>query len=165
MSDGRVLHARQGRNCIIKMTGQVRHTVSAGLDAVIRAAIDSGETERFIIDLTETEYIDSTNLGLLARIARVQWERGRPKPIIASTNPEVTLVLTSMGFDEAFVIIEQPEPVHGTLEPAPAADEDTRRKAHLIIEAHEALMDMSEKNRETFRGVVDLLRKSVAPAQ
>jgi anti-anti-sigma factor len=164
MNEGRVLHARQGRNCIIKMIGEVRHTVSAGLDAVIMEALQGGDVVTFIIDLTETEFIDSTNLGLLAKIARVQWEKGREQSVIASTNPEVTTVLSSMGFDEAFVIVREPEAQGGTLEEAPAADEDTRRKARLILDAHEALMGMNDKNREMFHNVVELLRKGVASA-
>ena len=164
MSEGRILHARQGRSCIIKMAGQVRHAVSASLDAVIGEALQGDGAEAFIIDLTETEFIDSTNLGLLARIARVQWERGRKQPVIASTNPEVTAVLSSMGFDDAFVIVRELGGEERALVEAPAADEDTRRKAQLILEAHEALMEMNEKNRQTFRSVVELLRKGAPSA-
>jgi hypothetical protein len=37
------------------------------------------------------------------------------------------------------------------------------RKAQRILEAHEALIELDEKNRQTFQSVVDVLRRNNAP--
>ena len=51
------------------------------------------------------DYIDSTALGLIAKTAVFPTHNGR-KPIIVSTNPDITRVLESMGFDRVFLILD-----------------------------------------------------------
>ena len=84
MEDGKILYARQDRCCFFKLIGEIRQTISSGFDVTISKMLSEGLTETFIIDLRETSYIDSTNLGLLAKIARGAFEKKALKPTIVS---------------------------------------------------------------------------------
>ena len=107
--------------------------------------------------LTEAQGIDSTNLGLLARIANPVQERFHHKTTLVSTNADVNRTLETMGFFEVFNVDQHPldQPIRAEdLPPAEAADRET---ADAIVLAHRTLADLNERNREMFRSVVEAL--------
>jgi uncharacterized protein YmfQ (DUF2313 family) len=69
-----------------------------------------------------------------------------------------------MGFGQAFDIVEAHEATGADLHEAPTLMEySDPGKARRLLEAHEALIDLDERNRETFQRVVDVLRKQTPP--
>ena len=52
-----------------------------------------GEISSILIDLTQTDYIDSTALGMIAKTASFLQMHNQRKPIILSTNPDITRLL------------------------------------------------------------------------
>ena len=156
----KVSYAHSNHRCILKLAGEIRHTVSSVVESIIAEFLASEESCEYIIDLTETIFIDSTNLGLIARIAREAWRRGQAKPVIVSSNGDVNAVIESMGFANAFQIVVEHEATKAELEEAPTPEEySDPGKAQRLLEAHEALIALDEKNREAFQPVVDALRK------
>ena len=157
-----VRYAHADHRCILKLSGDVRHTVSSVVDAIITEFLDAEESCEYVIDLTDATFIDSTNLGLIAKVAREAWRRGHEKPVIVSTNDEINAVIDSMGFPSAFRIVEEHEAMgaelHEAATPEAYSDPD---KARRLLEAHEALINLDERNRKTFQQVVDVLRKDV----
>ena len=63
-----------------------------------------GDFQSVVIDLVEAEGIDSTTLGLLAKVSIRAQERYGYRPVIISTNENITRLITSMGFDMVFDI-------------------------------------------------------------
>jgi len=158
--EARICYAHLGRRCVLRLVGEVRHTVSSVVEAIISEFLKVEESPEFIIDLTETVFIDSTNLGLIARIARETWRRGAGKPILVSSNADINAVIQSMGFAKAFDIVETHEATSAELHEAPTpTDYADPGKARRLLEAHEALIDLDERNRQTFQQVVDVLRR------
>jgi anti-anti-sigma factor len=155
-----VRYAHGDHRCILKLTGEIRHTMSSVVDAIIAEFLADEESREYVIDLTDATFIDSTNLGLLAKIAREAWRRGHAKPVIVSRNPEINAVIDSMGFDTAFRIVAEHEATRAELHkaPTPPKSEDAD-KGRRMLEAHEALIDLDERNRKAFQQVVDVLRK------
>jgi anti-anti-sigma factor len=159
VQDSKILYALKDHVCFIRMIGDIRHTLSSGFDAVIKQVIREGKISEFIIDLCEAKYIDSTNLGMLARIAGYSAEKSDVKPTLLSCNQDITNVLLNMGFDGYFTISTTREETAEELQEPPTMDDSRDEKSRIILEAHEALMDMNENNREMFSDVVEVLTK------
>ena len=55
-----------------------------------------------VVDLSHTESIDSTSLGLLAKLSIQADRRFGYRPILVSTQADITRILCSMGLDDVF---------------------------------------------------------------
>lgn len=158
--DGRVLFAIRNRDYFIRLEGPIRYTISTGFAALIDSIFEKSRVDSVCIDLSDTEYIDSTNLGLLARIANGLRAINGKKVSICKPNESILTVLCSMGFDEVFDLhkLEPCEKVD--FKPVPFCDGKID-KSRLILDTHKTLMDMNEKNRQEFKNVVEVLEKQV----
>ena len=157
MRSGRILAAQQGDVCLIKLEGSVTHTISGGFDLFITGALENRSVTQFVIDLRDVVHIDSTNLGLLARIARNQLARGEGSPVLVSVNADVNTLLKSMGFDAVFVIVECSPADVSCCREIPERHPDRAEQLRTMLDAHRTLMELNKKNRATFRTVVEAL--------
>ena len=156
MHKGRYLYKREGDRLFLKMTGSLKFTDSIGLDRLVDSLIDE-RLEQVLVDLTEVSYIDSTNLGIIARIAEELRRRGKRLTLL-STNEDVNDILVSVGFDKACLVLHREEETAG-LHEIVALDEGERERAESMIRAHRSLMDLHVANREIFQDVVDLMEE------
>jgi anti-anti-sigma factor len=159
---GRVLVAEHDGVHLMRFIGDVRLTMSAAIDRFVDAVLaDEGFTS-ILIDLTRTEAIDSTSLGILAKLSIRARERFGCTPTLISTNPDITRVVRAMGLDDVFHIVEQPidlEDEFGDLPNCECTEEETRRR---VLEAHRILMSLNENNQSEFRDLVEAL-EAAAP--
>lgn len=157
MLSGRILYAVHDGTYVIKFVGDVRVPLCASLEGFLDRMFSDDGLQAVLIDLTETAAIDSTALGLIAKIAVFLRQRLDKKPVILSTNPDVNRILGSMGFDRVFLILERaPEP-ETNLDELPFSEPSQQELTRQVIEAHRILMDLNEKNRATFRDLVAAL--------
>ncbi len=161
MQTGKILVAQHQGAFVIKLVGDVRLTLCTTIDDYFNEMFSSPDFIGVVTDLSEAEGIDSTSLGLLAKLAIQAKQRYQLVPIIISPNPNITRLLDSMGFAKVFEIREEvcqhaAEDL-GEL-PVICADEDCVRSK--IIEAHRVLMEMNEENRETFSALMTTLEAS-----
>jgi len=70
MAEGQVFHGTYKGVEVLCYKGEIRHTLCVALDRYINALLTNAHLLGFVIDLSGTESIDSTNLGILARLAR-----------------------------------------------------------------------------------------------
>lgn len=159
MVDNRILYNVGSNSCMFRLIGQIRYAMSSGFNAAIEMVFKNSAIEKYIIDLSETAYIDSTNLGLIAKIARYCMDRGFEKPVIISNNNEVSEVLKSMGFEQAFFIFSSSANPEESDFVQVSGTSDKKLK-EIMLEAHELLMEMNESNHSKFKNVVELLKKT-----
>lgn len=143
---------------VLKLRGDVRVPICTSLESFVEQRVLSDDNLRAVlIDLTETEAIDSTALGLLARIAVALQSRQMGRPIILCINPDIQRILVSMGFDQVFRILQTTAALRDRLDEMPmdclSEDEVTQR----VIDAHRTLMSLNESNQQSFRSLVDAL--------
>ena len=69
MNSGRILVANVNNIPILKFIGDVRVLMSGTLDNYFSTLYSKPILDRMIVDMTETQGIDSTALGLLAKMA------------------------------------------------------------------------------------------------
>lgn len=160
MDCGKILVADHEGAFIIKLLGDVRVTLCVAFDDYLERMLVPGRFHSVLIDLSEADGIDSTTLGLLAKVAIRSGKEFSFKPVIVSTNPSITRLIQSMGFASVFDI--QTEALAGeerfsALPVADCAESAVRGK---VIEAHRLLMGLSEENRSRFRELVTSLESS-----
>jgi anti-anti-sigma factor len=162
MDNGNVLHASHNGVHVLRFIGDIRYTLSPSIDRFLEDIFASSKPAGFIIDLTETDSIDSTNLGLLTRLATRMQRFDAQRVTIVSNRADINSVLNSMALDEVFDLVEDTCLETDATQEVPQKDTDRETLAHTLIEAHRALMDLNERNREMFRDVVASLEKNGA---
>lgn len=158
--DGKVLYVRdRGVHCL-RYVGQIRYplapSVAHFVDGLLR---ELDKPPAFVIDLNDTQSIDSTNLGLLARIANRVSQCGGPRVTITSEREELNELLEGMAFDELFDIVEGNGWLAETGEMVPVEESDTETMRDTILEAHRTLAALTDDNRERFADVVAALER------
>jgi anti-anti-sigma factor len=120
--------------------------------------LEKGGVGGLIFDLTEAENLDSTNLGLLARIAERVRSAGGGKSVIVSTSDNINCVLKSMSFDQIFEIVTDPADFSAVgadmIEAEPQSQEEL---LNTMLDAHRTLVSLSESDRLQFQDVVACL--------
>jgi anti-anti-sigma factor len=160
MHEGRVLYADHDHVHVLRYVGDIRHSIAPSVNRFIDNLLEHFEGENLVVDLSETEAIDSTNLGELARIAVLLAKRCSKRASIVSPRSEISQVLYSMAFDEVFdICTEHPSGNRG--EPIPSIAASKRESSQVILDAHRRLVEMSERNREQFSEVVELMEREM----
>jgi anti-anti-sigma factor len=159
---GRILVGEHDGVYVLKFTGDVRVTLCATMDVFLRSLLDRDDFRTVFVDLTDTDGIDSTSLGLLAKLSLETQRRFGIVPTLVSTNPDITRILRTMGFDDVFHILEEPLTETGQLGELPEVEADEEEARRRVLDAHRTLMDLNEHNRESFRDLVAALETDVA---
>lgn len=159
MAEDKILHAAHNGIHILRFLGNARYSLSPSLDHFLQRLFSQTEPEGFVIDLTETRSIDSTNLGLLVRIAKFMQRLAKPQVTIISNREEINKILMCLGLDQVFNIVQ-----HGDYEAlkgeALAMEEvDGATMSRTLLKAHQALMILNEENKEMFHDIVALLEQ------
>jgi anti-anti-sigma regulatory factor len=172
MSSGTILCARHQGTLILKLTGIIRYASlrdtsrsTASFQAFLKCCFQRRDFDHVLIDLTETESIDSTNLGLLAQVAQFTLAEWNCRPTILSTRDDINVILESVGFEEVFQILHEVPPLGEApldrLPDTPACDSPVC----IVLDAHRALMAISDKNKVAYKDVVEVLEEQAgAPA-
>jgi len=113
------------------------------------------------VDLSDAKYLDSTNLGLLAKVAQLVITKTNHRLTVISTNPDVTELLRNIGFDDICLMIEKSEKINIPFENIMGLDKNEEGMAKVMLSAHRRLMEMNEKNDKEFRPVVELMEKQI----
>jgi len=157
MSDGSIYYACRDGHYVLKFVGEVRLTLCSTIDRHLESVLARSEIHDTLIDLTETTTIDSTSLGLIAKLAVKAAERKMPKPTLISTNPDITRILYSMGFDQVFLLLDNIPASEADLEQVPFVQESEEIVRNRILDAHRILIDLNEANRTAFKDLVATL--------
>jgi anti-anti-sigma factor len=162
MEPGAAFYVKQGDTYVIKLVGDVRYTMGCVLGDFLDGLFAQVDYNDIVVDLIDAHSIDSTSLGLLARIANFSHQRFAHKTTLLSTNPDINQILDNLGFYEIFNIRDTGETTSAMLHelaiPHPC-DKDTLTR--IVYEAHRTLSELNPTNQETFKGVLNNLRPKI----
>lgn len=162
MDPGKILMAQQSGTYVIRLTGDVRLTLSSSLEQCFDGMLSDADFKTVLVDVRSAQCVDSTTLGLLAKLSLLVQQRFDTVPSIVSTNPDITKILVSMGFkDQIFIILTQ-LPAGDVIEAhevpeQPCSAEQTQAR---VLEAHRVLMDLNESNTQQFKDLVAALEQA-----
>ena len=159
MQEGRILAASHDGAYVIRMVGDVRLTLCTTIDDYFQHMFEDPEFTSVWVDLCDAEGIDSTTLGLLAKLALKVKEKYGFEPAIYSCDPGINRLLRSMAFNRLFELHEEScnNPENVAEVPAVGGSEESVRQK--VIEAHRVLMGISEENRDRFKDLITALER------
>lgn len=155
-SEIRVRVDTEAGRTVIQPVGACR----AGVCPSLRAYLDWAQPpaiREVYFDLSETEFVDSTFIGLLLSTVRPPSGGDRPMHLVGPSG-EICKLLHLMHLESVFHIIDALPPAEGAWQTLSTQCEDTDALADLIIDAHQALIDADARNEPAFRRVVDGFR-------
>jgi len=159
MQEGRILAASHNGAYVIRFEGDVRLTLCTTIDDYFQKMFDDPAFASVWVDLCSAEGLDSTTLGLLAKLALTVKERFGFQPAIYSCDPGINRLIKSMGFQRLFELREE---VCGNPEEAvaiPAVEGSESEVKDKVIEAHKVLMELSSENRARFKDLLTALER------
>lgn len=160
MREERILAAAGGPVLYLKLEGDLRFPLAPLLEAVIGGFDGPHAFEALRVDLNDVAHLDSTMLGLLVRLARRARRQGMPKPVLLSANEDVDLLLETMGFDAVYQLAHGASDPPGDLADVQSVEEPGALPEQ-VLDAHQALMNVNERNRRVFGPAVDALRNEL----
>lgn len=162
-SSGQILVAEHQGVQIIRMVGDVRLTLCVSFNNHIESLFNKNDFCTIVFDLSQAEGLDSTTLGLIAKIAVKTEAVKNIQPTVFCTSPDILKLLTSMCIDTVCSIIDTPPLDYCSTESFAtlnAGDNQENLVKEKVLEAHCVLMGLSETNRETFKDLVQALDNS-----
>ncbi len=159
-SVGRILVADHLGVYVIKMVGDVRLTLCVSFDQYIETLFGKNDFCTILFDLSDVEGLDSTTLGLIAKIAVKSENIKNIQPMIICSSLDVIKLLTSMGIDSVCQIIDSPPSDYcptQTFSGLSVCDDDEGVVKEKVLEAHCVLMGLNDSNHETFKDLVQTL--------
>lgn len=177
---GSIRYAVHNGSYILNFSGDVRVVFCTSIDEFLNTVLSDKNLTGVLIDLTAASNIDSTTLGMLAKIAVKVREKLSTRPIIVSNNPDINRILATTGFKKIFYILdrapifiesrkssenlEQAEQesklaLEDMFKGIPQINSSEAEICEKVLEAHRILMELNDTNKETFKPVVDELEK------
>lgn len=164
VTPGKILVATQDDICIIKLVGDIRVTLCSSIDQTIERILNSGKPYKdVLVNVMEADAIDSTSLGLLAKLSIHVKKRYGYRPTIISTNSSITKLLNAVGFAQIFNILTSLDENCLTSKCQEFSTGNDFSEAQLkqkVIEAHRILMGLNRENQAAFQELVSNLEKS-----
>jgi len=159
MNTGVIKVANQDGVYLIKMSGDVRLNLSVVFDDFIQDMLSDPGFRSVVFDLSDAIAVDSTTLGLMAKISLRGRAFGHPDPVMLTQSPGILRLLKSMGFDELLTLeagIDVSTAAQG-LENLQNGGEKEEKIRQTVLEAHRILSSLNEKNEATFRDLLQSL--------
>jgi len=150
---GKILHNEtQSGVHVLRYLGWVNYALAPSLRQYFESLLDNS-AGGLVFDLSAVVAIDSTNLGLLARMAVRFRARHAAVPVLIAVKRDLREFLRSIGFHEIFQIVE--DATNSEDGKAIGIEEASRGNLlHTMLDAHRALSSINDDNRERFEEVV-----------
>ncbi|OED47510.1 anti-anti-sigma factor [Endozoicomonas sp. (ex Bugula neritina AB1)] len=164
MIPGKIQFAESEGTYVLKLIGEVRLTLCSGLEKFLAMMFDEPGFKSVIIDLSESDTIDSTSLGVLAKLSIEARRRFNQTPVLISPQPDISRILTSMGFERIFLIVQEERSGQGQGVSEIHCEAGSESSTHAqVLDAHRVLMNLNENNRKAFSDLVRQLERQGHP--
>tara|TARA_B110000977_G_scaffold63912_1_gene86954 strand:- start:7 stop:498 length:492 start_codon:yes stop_codon:yes gene_type:complete len=159
LNSGKILVSDQLGNHLLKFTGDVRVTLCGTLNRYIETIFGTKDVKRVVVDMLEAEGLDSTTLGLLAKLGLYCREEYGLNVEVFCQNTSILRTLESMSFDEIFDIFDQLPNIDAieNLHEIDVQNLPVDELREQILEAHKILVRLSADNQQKFKDLIKAL--------
>jgi len=155
MSVGKILVSDDQGNYLLKLIGDVRVTLCGSLNHHMETIFGRQDVKNVIVDMLEAEGLDSTTLGLMAKLGlHCRKEYGINVQVFCQ-NPSILRTLDCMGLEEIFDIIQEVPTINAELHSIESVSPEVDEIRRQVVEAHRLLMELNPDNSKEF---IDLIR-------
>jgi len=163
----KILVARSANLGFVKVVGRGSFQNSGCLKTFYLQLLKDN-VDKFVVDLDQCTYLDSTFLGILLGLGLKLKAAGNGLLHILNASPRNVELLKNLGLDRLISIDAKRIDLNGVADQKLEALEcPTQTKAEAgptILEAHEALMEFDPRNVPKFKDVVEFLREDLGVA-
>ena len=161
MTHSKVLVGLQDKDSFwLKLDGDVRVPWCVSLETYCEAVIKQPGIRSVYVDLTKATNLDSTTLGVLAKVAVYTQQYCQQKAVLFCANEDIQRLIISTGFLAVFDIKNEFGDITLNFEDLPILDCTESDIKDVVIAAHRALMALTEDNRACFGGLVESLEQT-----
>ena len=162
MSSGKILVAQQDGVYLLKLTGDVRVTLCASINEYIEKIFTGPPARDVYVDLLEAEGVDSTTLGLLAKLAVHCIDVLGIKAKLLCVSRNILRILESMELDELFTLLGMPvnpELPLRDITPTPDQEPELEQVRRQVLEAHKLLVTLNPQLLGEFIDLINCLEE------
>lgn len=158
-TSGAIRYAYENGVWFIQCADVVCHLLGPTLNALVDKALATQDSKNFVIDLTDAKSIDSTCLGILARIATRRAPAGTSKPLIITGGGNIAKTLQVVRFDLLFELIDKVNAVPKQIQVAENFSLNQDEMLNLLLDAHKRLCAIDAQTHAVFKDVVEALQR------
>ncbi len=155
MSVGKILVSDEHGNYLLKLIGDVRVTLCGSLNHHMETIFGRQDVKKVIVDMLEAEGLDSTTLGLMAKLGLYCRKEYGINVQVFCQNPSILRTLDCMGLEEIFDIIQEVPTINAELHSIESVSPEVDEIRRQVVEAHRLLMELNPDNSKEF---TDLIR-------
>ena len=157
--EGAIYSSTVGSVEYIRFVGVIRYSQCAGLESYINQIFDSPTFSGLAIDLEQAEMLDSTALGLLARLSIEFKKISSDKPAIFIKTGELAHILKRVCFDQVFNIVSKPKDTGGIdYVELDTVTQDEKQVLKSVVDAHKSLAQISDANKSYFTDITKAIK-------
>lgn len=164
MDISKILVARKDDLAFIQVTGRGSFQNAGAVKSFYTELLQKG-VNRFVVDLNECTYLDSTFLGTLTGLGMRLKEKsaGKGRLHIINVNARNVELLHNLGLDRLFNIDVTPRDFAqpGPLQEMKPEKVDREESAQQMLEAHTNLVEWDSKNIPKFKDVIIYLKEDL----
>ncbi|MGK2913198.1 MAG: STAS domain-containing protein [Porticoccaceae bacterium] len=142
---------------LIRMEGDVRLTLCASLNRYIDGIFNDKQARNVLVDLLDAKGVDSTTLGLLAKMALFSAQRFEVKPTLFCTDETILRTLEAMSLDGLFDIIRSRPPALAGVVELRCTDTDEEEIRQQVLAAHKLLIKINPACEGEFIDLISTL--------
>jgi len=157
VSTGKIFVADEQGNYLIKFIGDVRVTLCGSLNRYIDRIFGSSDVKKVVDDLLEADGLDSTTLGLMAKLGLHCRKEYAIDVQVFCQNPSILRTLDCMGFDELFDIYQEVPNITAKLQSITSVNPEVDEIRKQVLEAHKLLVQLNPKNSSEFTDLIHAL--------
>ena len=161
---GKILIGEFDHSYLVKFRGYIRLTLCASLGRYLdRIFGGSNHPDQVLIDLSDASGLDSTTLGLIARLALHCQEQFHFKPLVFCDSPDLLRDLHTMALDEFVDVVPRAGPQPPGLTELTPVDAPARELKRRIIDAHKLLASINPEREQEFMDLVRAIEQDASP--
>ena len=157
MSPGKIMVAQRDGIYLLKLSGDIRVTLCASISDYMEQIFAGNRAAEVYVDLIDAECIDSTTLGLLAKLAIYTRDHFGIRTRLLCVNRDILRTFESMDIAGLFDILGLPE--KPDLRPVDVTPEtvDEREIRRRVLEAHQLLVKLNPDLMDEFYDLITSL--------
>ena len=145
----------------LKLSGHLCFSSSVPFADIIDLIGNTQGCKGALVDMREASMVDSTHLGLLARLALESQSKLGQQLTIVSTGKHVPQALKTTGLQHLALLLDAHEGDMPPTESIQALPASKRSIAQVMLEAHQTLVHLNQENKNTYQDFVTMLKSSM----
>ena len=161
MSQGKILISDHLDNYLLKLVGDVRLTLSASLNRYMQTLFANNNVKRVVVDMLDTEGVDSTTLGLIAKLGLHCRKHYQINVELFCQNQSILRTLDCMGFADIIDIFQQLPEISAELHSLDNTDADMGEVRQQVLESHKLLEQLNPQGSAEFTDLIHALESDL----